>query len=69
MAEKNIIRMRPAKLSRPMQALADAFVPLVRRMLRDPGLVFARPAGLDALPLPCPSPSAKLPASVRFHSS
>lgn len=63
---QQIIRMRPPKFSRPMLALADAFVPLVQRMLRDPKLVFARPAGLDAHALPAPPPSAGLPVSARL---
>jgi len=63
---QKIIRMRPSKFSRPMLALADAFVPLVQRMLRDPELVFARPAGLDARALPAPLPSAPVPVSVKL---
>ena len=39
--------MRPREFSRPMLALADAFAPLVARMVNDKNIVFARPQALD----------------------
>ena len=38
--------MRPREFSRPMLALADAFAPLVARMVNDKNIVFARPQAL-----------------------
>lgn len=43
---KTQVNMRPAKFSRSLQDLADAFVPLVNRMLTDPEVVFTRPDAL-----------------------
>ena len=39
--------MRPRDFSRNMLSLADAFVPLVERMVNDKDIVFARPQALE----------------------
>lgn len=44
---RKVLQMRPREFSRPMLALADAFVPLVVRMVNDKNIVFARPQALD----------------------
>ncbi len=40
---KTLLPMRPQRISKEAFELADAFVPLVQRMLSDPAIVFARP--------------------------
>ena len=44
---RKVLQMRPREFSRPMLALADAFAPLVARMVNDKNIVFARPQALD----------------------
>ena len=44
---RKVLQMRPREFSRPMLALADAFAPLVVRMVNDKNIVFARPQALD----------------------
>lgn len=44
---RKVLQMRPREFSRPMLALADAFAPLVTRMVNDKNIVFARPQALD----------------------
>lgn len=44
---RKVLQMRPREFSRPMLALADAFAPLVVRMVNDKNIVFARPLALD----------------------
>ncbi len=52
---KKLLPMRPRRFSRNMIALADAFVPLIRRMVSDPEVVFTRP-GVLAHHAPCAAP-------------
>lgn len=44
--------MRPNACSPQMAKLAQALAPLVRKMLRDPNVVFTRPPCLDNTELP-----------------
>ncbi len=44
---RKVLQMRPREFSRPILALADAFAPLVARMVNDKNIVFARPQALD----------------------
>ena len=44
--------MRPHACSPQMAKLAQALAPLVRKMLRDPNVVFTRPPCLDNTELP-----------------
>lgn len=44
---RKVLQMRPREFSRPMLTLADAFAPLVARMVNDKNIVFARPQALD----------------------
>ncbi len=41
--KKTLLTMRQPRISKEAFELADAFVPLVQRMLSDPSIVFARP--------------------------
>ena len=44
---RQVLQMRPRDFSRNMLSLADAFVPLVERMVNDKDIVFARPQALE----------------------
>ena len=44
---RQVLQMRPRDFSRNMLSLADAFVPLVERMVNDKNIVFARPQALE----------------------
>ncbi len=57
---RQVLQMRPRDFSRNMLSLADAFAPLVERMVNDKNIVFARPQALESDV--CVSPgSAHLP--------
>ena len=47
MATQMTVHMRPHACSPQMNELAQALAPLVRKMLRDPNVVFTRPPCLD----------------------
>lgn len=44
---RQVLQMRPRDFSRNMLSLADAFAPLVERMVNDKNIVFARPQALE----------------------
>ena len=52
MATQTTVHMRPHACSPQMNELAQALAPMVRKMLRDPNVVFTRPPCLDNAELP-----------------
>ena len=66
MATQTTVPMRPLACSPQMNELAQALAPLVRKMLRDPNVVFTRPPCLDNTELPAFVPKLR---KQPFHVS